>query len=100
VRGQFNVIGEVLTGVVTFHVGSALPQFAFADIINLAVIRNINRLSVTAVKFRQYVSIEFLHLQKLPGFWAQKVKTVIDRMFFTGCRNDIWIYTTIPEALE
>jgi hypothetical protein len=46
-----DIRGQILSGVVAFHVQAAFPQFTFAHVEYFALVGNINRLSILPVAF-------------------------------------------------
>ena len=54
------------TRMMALHVHAVAPQLASRDIVNLALIDNINRVAVFTVKFSQRSCIKFFHPQLLP----------------------------------
>jgi len=61
--GGLDIGAQVLAGAVTLHVHAVAPQLTFANVINLAGVSDINRLSVLTVKFFQFGCIKFFHVQ-------------------------------------
>ena len=56
-----DIRGEILPGVMALHVQTAFPQFTSAHVEYLALVGNIDRLSLLPVAFGQFPGINLFH---------------------------------------
>ena len=66
VRSPAKIRGEVRSGMVAFHVKAALPELAFTDIENPALVDNVYRFSILTIVLGQCFNLEFFHPCYLP----------------------------------
>jgi len=60
-RRSLDISGQLIAGMVALHMDAVAPQSAFADIIDLTVVSNVNRISVAAIVLGEFVRSEFFH---------------------------------------